>query len=110
MLERKAARKIIACLEHINIERFGRGREIRAALTPVDRTMNWKPLSEEEIWDKINSEFKGMSIPQRNLWETIRMDPEKWSQNPYGCLGGGFWVVAIYGRVVVWFNDIEASI
>lgn len=28
-------------------------------------------------------------------------------QSPYGDLGGGFWVVAIIGRFVAWFNDIE---
>jgi len=31
----------------------------------------------------------------------------KWQENTYGAMGGGFWVVAIYGSTVVWYNDIE---
>ena len=30
-----------------------------------------------------------------------------WASHPYGDLGGGFWVVALLGETVVWFNDIE---
>ena len=69
--------------------------------------MTWKPITEEEIWDEINSSFDRMTIPQRNLWESIRIDPEKWEQHPYGDEGNGFWAVAILGRTVVWYNDIE---
>ena len=28
-----------------------------------------------------------MSIKQRNFWEAIRVDPEKWQQNPWGIEG-----------------------
>ena len=69
--------------------------------------MTWKPITEEEIWDEINSSFDRMTIPQRNLWESIRIYPEKWEQHPYGDEGNGFWAVAILGRTVVWYNDIE---
>ena len=69
--------------------------------------MTWKPITEEEIWDEINSSFDRMTIAQRNLWESIRIDPEKWEQHPYGDEGNGFWAVAILGRTVVWYNDIE---
>jgi hypothetical protein len=36
-----------------------------------------------------------------------RITPEKWQQDPYGKEGGGFWVVALIGTTVVWYNDIE---
>ena len=48
-----------------------------------------------------------MSIPQRRLWETIKISPEKWREESYGEEGGGFWVVAIFGNSVIWYNDIE---
>ena len=48
-----------------------------------------------------------MSLPQRRIWENIRIDPVKWQEPTYGGLGGGFWVVGIYGRKVIWYNDIE---
>ncbi len=48
-----------------------------------------------------------MSLPQRRLWEVIRIEPAKWEQVPHGTAGDGFWVVGIYGNTVIWFNDIE---
>ncbi|AFD07185.1 hypothetical protein [Solitalea canadensis] len=41
------------------------------------------------------------------FWRLIRIEPEKWSEEEFGKEGGGFWVVAIYGRKVIWYNDIE---
>jgi len=69
--------------------------------------MTWKPITEAEIWDDINASWERMSMPQRKLWEVIKIDPEKWLQDPWGNEGGGFWVVAIFGKNVVWYNDIE---
>jgi len=69
--------------------------------------MTWTPMSELEIWDKINRERERMGARQRKFWDAIRIEPEKWIQSPYGNEGEGFWVVAIIGRIVVWFNDIE---
>lgn len=69
--------------------------------------MTWSPMTEEEIWSVLNSALESMSLPQRRLWDSIRIIPEKWQQHPYGDKGGGFWAVAIIGRVVVWYNDIE---
>ncbi|MBT3013171.1 MAG: hypothetical protein KME41_15675 [Candidatus Thiodiazotropha sp. (ex Lucina pensylvanica)] len=69
--------------------------------------MNWKPTSEAEIWDEINESWERMTIPQRRLWEVIKVDPVKWQQTPYGDEGVGFWVVAIFGETVIWYNDIE---
>lgn len=48
-----------------------------------------------------------MSPPQLRLWQAVRIDPEKWRQHPYGVAGAGFWVVALVGRTVIWYNDIE---
>ena len=40
------------------------------------------------------------------LWEAISITPEKWQQQPYGEQGGGFWVVALIGKSVIWYNDL----
>jgi len=63
-------------------------------------------MKEEEIWEEINEAYEKMTIPRRKLCDIIRIDPEMWNQHPYGNRGNGFWVVAIYGRQVVWYNDI----
>jgi hypothetical protein len=69
--------------------------------------MDWEPISELELWDYINNAEIRMNIEQQRLWEIIRIDPQKWQEKQYGTLGGGFWVVAIIGQSVIWFNDIE---
>ncbi len=48
-----------------------------------------------------------MSPSHLRLWQALRIEPEKWQQHPYGDSGGGFWVVAIVGRTVIWYNDLE---
>jgi hypothetical protein len=48
-----------------------------------------------------------MSPQISRLWEVIKISPEKWSEKTYGTTGGGFWVVAMIGNRVIWYNDIE---
>jgi hypothetical protein len=67
----------------------------------------WQPISLEELWGEVNEALDRMSAPQRKLWDVIRITPEKWQQDPYGKEGGGFWVVALIGTTVVWYNDVE---
>lgn len=69
--------------------------------------MDWIPLSEASLWDKLNAAESRMGPEQTRLWNLSRIPPKKWSQEPYGVEGGGFWVVAILGSLVVWYNDIE---
>lgn len=69
--------------------------------------MEWKAISEAEIYDSLNHAYDRMSLRQRRLWEIIRISPEKWQQHPYGDEGSGFWVVGLLGKTIVWFNDIE---
>ncbi|MGY8768461.1 MAG: hypothetical protein ACKVH8_08550 [Pirellulales bacterium] len=69
--------------------------------------MCWEPISEAVLWDNINDAFMRMNPQQRKVWELIKITPEKWQEETYGKVGGGFWVVAIIGFSVVWYNDIE---
>jgi hypothetical protein len=71
--------------------------------------MEWQPISESEIWDNINSACLRMNLSQERLWGVIKFIPEKWQLSPYGDLGRGFWAVAVIGRLVIWFNDIEGG-
>jgi hypothetical protein len=67
----------------------------------------WQPISLAELQGEINEALGRMNATQRKLWDVIRITPEKWQQDPYGKEGGGFWVVALIGTSVVWYNDIE---
>jgi len=67
----------------------------------------WNPISETGISDIINRERSELTSESSNLWEMIRISPQKWEETSYGKAGHGFWVVALYGNGVVWYNDIE---
>jgi len=68
---------------------------------------NWQPISLESLNSEIRNaepELKGIL---RDFWQLIKILPEKWAEEKYGKEGCGFWVVAICGKKIVWFNDIE---
>src|SRR6267154_6073203 len=69
--------------------------------------IEWEPISKTALEARIAQGRKRMSPAQLHLWDAVRIDPEKWQQHPYGDNGEGFWVVAIVGRTVLWYNDIE---
>lgn len=69
--------------------------------------MDWKPLSKVSLRDLLGEAEQRMSADVRRLWDALRIAPEKWAQHPYGDEGGGFWVVAVFGSRVIWYNDIE---
>ncbi|MGE0665569.1 MAG: hypothetical protein AB7O49_03325 [Sphingomonadales bacterium] len=68
-----------------------------------------KPTTEADIWDLINAAEARMTVRQERLWQAIRIMPQRWRQHPYGNLTEGFWVVAILGTRVLWFNEIEGG-
>ncbi|MBN1009126.1 hypothetical protein [Amphritea pacifica] len=69
--------------------------------------MAWEPISEEELRSDIEDALDRMSLEQRKIWDVIKIEPKKWHQEPWGNEGGGFWVVALIGDRVIWYNDIE---
>src|ERR1700743_1150278 len=64
-------------------------------------------MTEEEIWDLINAAEARMTVRQSRFWDAIKILPEKWAQYPYGDHDDGFWAVALLGRRVIWYNNIE---
>ena len=74
-------------------------------LSTID--MNWEPISEVELWEKINSACDRMTVEQLRIWDVVKVLPRKWAEDSYGNQGGGFWVVAIVGANVIWYIDIE---
>jgi len=69
--------------------------------------IDWEPISEAALLDRISQGYARMPQSHQRLWDSVRIDPEKWEQHPYGDAGGGFWVVALMGRTVIWYNDLE---
>ena len=69
--------------------------------------MEWQPISETELYNEIQKTELDLNGDLWNFWQLIRIDPTKWKEETFGEQGGGFWVVAICGTKVVWYNDIE---
>lgn len=69
--------------------------------------VNWEPISEQALLARITQGYARMTREHQHLWNSIRIEPEKWHQHPYGDAGGGFWTIGLIGQTVVWFNDIE---
>ena len=73
---------------------------------PADE-IRWTPISLQQLRRRIAQGESRMPDADRRLWNAIRVEPEKWQQHPYGDAGGGFWIVALIGRTVLWYNDVE---
>ena len=67
----------------------------------------WKPISLTDLNNLILQGELELNDEQLNFWDLIKIAPEKWVEKDYGTEGGGFWVVAVMGRQVIWYNDIE---
>jgi hypothetical protein len=67
----------------------------------------WTPIKLEEILAKISDSESVMEPQVRAFWELVKVVPRKWAGGEYGKDGGGFWVVAVLGNRVIWYNDIE---
>ena len=69
--------------------------------------MKWEPISEIELIDEIQKTETELNGELWNFWQLIKIEPNKWDEPTFGNEGGGFWVVAICGKKVIWYNDIE---
>lgn len=67
----------------------------------------WTPISLKQLEIYILQGELDLSEEELNFWNLIKIQPEKWSEKDYGAEGGGFWVVAIMGKEVIYYNDIE---
>jgi hypothetical protein len=67
----------------------------------------WQPLPQYELFDLIYDGEIHMTSEVLHFWNLIKIRPIKWQEPENGDEGGGFWVVAICGEKVIWYNDIE---
>lgn len=67
----------------------------------------WTPIDREKLQHRIERGLEAGGDEVRAYFAQIAREPVKWQLHPWGDLGGGFWIVAVLGDRVVWFNDIE---
>jgi hypothetical protein len=68
---------------------------------------NWKPVEKSWIENDLENQYWLLGESEQRFWGLIKVPPRKWQLSPLGDLGGGFFVVAIVGSQVLYFNDIE---
>ena len=48
-----------------------------------------------------------MDFAQRRLWDVIAIDPEQWNHQTSAGNDHRIWVIALIGRTVISYNDVE---
>lgn len=66
----------------------------------------WTPIPLEELYNLVLQAENDLRGELQRLWELVKIFPEKWAHESYGP-PEGFWVVAVCGRRIIWYNDIE---
>lgn len=69
----------------------------------------WQSVDKNKILEDVNDcdDILYTKKDCYQFWNYIRIEPEKWQEQSMGTEGGGFWVVAIIGKTVIYYNDIE---
>jgi DNA-binding transcriptional regulator GbsR (MarR family) len=67
----------------------------------------WKPITLSEILEKIKVSETELSNELLHFWKLVKVNPSKWRESEFRKEGNGFWVVAVCGNYVIWYNDIE---
>ena len=67
----------------------------------------WTPITLKELNDQIIKSETALEVEVLNFWQLIKTKPSKWNEPTFGIEGNGFWVVAICGQKVIYYNDIE---
>lgn len=67
----------------------------------------WQPISLSELKELISQQLAECTHETRAQYVANAIAPQKWDLLPWGDDGGGFWVIAIFGNSVLWYNDIE---
>ena len=69
--------------------------------------MTWMPVTEATLDVIVAHDLANCSDDLRAYYARVAVPPTKWTQHSYGAEGAGFWVVAVEGDRVLWYNDIE---
>lgn len=71
--------------------------------------VDWEPISREQLQGEIDRGLELADAEIRAFYEEVSRELAKWQLHPWGDLGGGFWVVAVFADRALWYNDIEGG-
>ena len=69
--------------------------------------MTWNAFDREDLDALLAQELAGCSEDERALFDKAACPPKKWRQSPWGDAVAGFWAVAVWEDLVLWYNEIE---
>lgn len=69
----------------------------------------WTPIPFDELYDMIIATENRIMGDKAGFWKLIKIIPEKWPHKHYDKNAHVFWVVAICGYQIIWYNDIEGG-
>lgn len=69
--------------------------------------MAGKSIELERLKTILQDSEKNLAPDQKEVWDDIKIEPEKWSEESKGHDFDGFWVVALLGDEIIWYNDIS---
>lgn len=61
-----------------------------------------------ELYNEIQKSESDLEGELLNFWHLIKIIPIKWDQKDYS-IDSSFWVVAICGKRIIWYNDVEGG-
>ena len=64
-------------------------------------------MNEEEIYSVVVDEEGKLRTDASRLWRYISVDPALWSITNSNKKTKEFWVVAIVGKMAIWYNHLE---
>jgi hypothetical protein len=69
--------------------------------------IEWKAISLETLKRHIQLQEFLLTEEEKAFWHFIRIEPEKWIHSAYYHERVEFFVIAVFGRRVIYYNDIE---
>jgi len=67
----------------------------------------WKPITLEALSRHIELTTHLLTEEEKSFWHFIRIEPRKWIYPDYGTEMVEFFVIAIFGDRVIYYDDIE---
>lgn len=69
--------------------------------------MEWEPITLDGLNDLIKSGEVQLNAEMFRFWKLVKINPEKWAEPEFDNGDDEFWVVGIFGKKIIWYNDIE---
>ena len=67
----------------------------------------WEPINFDDISKKIEESQNKIDVSLLAFWNLIKIIPERWESKHFENESTSFWVIAIFGKCVIYYNDIE---